>query len=155
MNDIEFNKVKNQLKFQKGTFLREIYFAIERKMLIHDLKSFEKMAVIDIISDKIALRDLELQKSSLLGLEFLLDQLLLTSDAKVRQFLCTTDDSGFMLITSLTIDRIIGCYKDPDRNIEIDIEYQKRLKEAGHSNKDIFLIENGHFRGDIFNIGVV
>jgi hypothetical protein len=104
------------------------------------------------IKDMFALDELQLRKNHLTGLTLLLQQLSESREEMIRQVLFVTDLGSYMVITTASMDKLIGCYKDPRPDTTIYLDYQKRLKQAGYTNERVYLIENGVIKGSIVSL---
>ena len=139
--------------FKLGTsseniFYNEIYISLrDETVLLHDLDSFETIRVAEILRDRIALQELNLQKHHSFGLEIASKKLLSEKGSHIRQIKIMTAKSGYTILLTLHAERLISCYKNELENLSVNLEYQINLKKSGYPNKNIFLIENGIIKG--------
>ena len=124
-------------------------FLKTEKILIHDVGVFEKKIVLENLKNKIALNDLNVQKNNDYGITDLYSNLLLYRGDKIRQFVITTVDAGFLIIFSEDLKKAIGIMKRKDINMSKDLNYQLDLIKKGYPNNNISIFESGKFVGKI------
>jgi hypothetical protein len=124
----------------------ECYSAImHEKTIVHNVGIFEKENVVNTIKDKIAMAGKGNQKTRILGIDLVHDKLLNFPGDKVREFTITTENGGYMIISTPKIDTIISISKEPEKVMSRDWEHQLYLKKMGYPNKKIYLFEKGGF----------
>ena len=100
----------------------------EDKILLHDLGIFERSKIVGNLKDKISLKEHNIQDHSIVGIDSLHKNLNSYFEKQVRQVSITTSHGSYLIIISANLEKLIGIAKNPDMNIEKDLQNQIQLK---------------------------
>lgn len=115
----------------------------EDRILLHDMGIFEKSNMVEILKNKISIDNLNIQYHNMVGIDSLLKNTNSYIRDKIRQFVVSTSNCGYLIICSSDISSLIGIAKNTKMNIDEDLKHQVELKRIGHPNKNICMFEGG------------